>query len=376
MKKLTLIASCAFGIEKLVKFELFDLGCPDIKVSDGKLEFEAEIIDICRCNINLRTANRVFIKLGEFSAFTFDELFENTKKIDFASFIPKNAEFPVSKVSSVKSKLFAKSSVQSIVKKAIVENLKHAHGTPVLPENGAMYSIHVHIKNDIVSILLDTSGESLNRRGYREKGNRAPLKETLAAALVKLSGWRPNKDILYDPFCGSGTILIEAALIGANVAPGLKRSFVSENFDFISPEEWKDAQEEADAKIIDNIDLKIMGSDIDEKAIKLSKENSRIAGTKDFIKFFRKALSDITAPADYGIIVCNPPYGERLLEEKEAFNLYREMGQIFKEKFPDWDYFILTSHPDFERAFGRKADRNRKLYNGKLMCYLYQYFKV
>ncbi len=376
MKKINLVASCAFGIEKLLKFELLDLGFEEILVSDGKIEFSGTIADICKCNINLRTANRVFIKVGEAKARTFDELFEGVKKIDWANFLPKDCEFPVSKVSSLKSNLVAKPSIQSIVKKAIVEKMKQDYKISTFPENGEKYAIYVHIRNDIASILIDTSGESLNKRGYREKGNLAPIKETLACALVKIATRYPEKDVILDPLCGTGTILIEAAMQAKNIAPGLTRSFVSETWNLIDEKFWKEARENARKAEKKDIKIKYFGSDIDPEAIKTAKENAKKAGVFDFIEFKVSDFKDISAPCERGIIISNPPYGERLMDEKNVLRLYRDLGDKLFEEFPKWDYFILTSNTNFERAMDARADKNRKLYNGKLLCYLYQYFNA
>ncbi|MDX9970355.1 MAG: class I SAM-dependent RNA methyltransferase [Candidatus Gracilibacteria bacterium] len=374
MKTFDLVATCAFGLEKLLKFELIDLGFSEFSVSDGKIEFTGNVSDICRCNINLRTANRVFIKVGEVSSRTFDELFEGVKKIDWAMYLPANAEFPVSKVSSLKSFLVSKPSIQSITKKAIVDKLKIQHKASILPETGAKYAIHVHIRNDIASILIDTSGESLNKRGYREKGNLAPIKETLACALVKIATRYPEKDVILDPLCGTGTILIEAAMLAKNIAPGLKRNFVSQTWDLIDENYWNEALNEAKNAERKDVKFKFYGSDIDSLAIKIAKENAKKAGVASYLEFKVADLRDITPPCERGIIICNPPYGERLMDEKNVLQLYRDMGDKFFEDFPGWDYFVLTSNNAFEKAMDARADKNRKLFNGKILCYLYQYF--
>lgn len=374
MDKITIVVSCAFGLEKILKFELFDLGFEDLKTSDGKIEFEGTLSDICKCNITLKTANRIFIKLGEFKSLTFDELFENCKKIPWAEYLPKNAEFPVSKVSSLKSELFAKSSIQAIVKKAIVEKMKSVYKIDRFPESGEKYTIHVHIRNDIVSVLIDTSGESLNKRGYREKGNLAPIKETLACAIVKIATRYPEKDVIMDPLCGTGTILIEAARLAKNIAPGLSRSYISENWTLIDSETWKTERENAKKAIRKDLKFKYYGSDIDSTAISIAKENAKKAGVAEYIEFKVSDCKDIVSPSEKGIIISNPPYGERLMDEDTVLDLYEAMGDKFFADFPKWDYFILTSNPDFERAIDARSDKNRKLYNGKIMCYLYQYY--
>lgn len=374
MKDITLIASCAFGLEKILKFELIDLGYENLKVSDGRIEFPAQVKDICKCNLSLRTANRVFIKAGEMKAYTFDELFEGVKKIDWATFLPVDAEFPVSKVSSLKSFLVSKSSIQAITKKAIVDKLKIQYKASILPETGAKYAIHVHIRSDIASILIDTSGESLNRRGYRQKGNLAPIKETLAAAMVKIASRYPEKDVILDPLCGTGTILIEAAMLAKNIYPGINRAFVSETWNLIDESLWKDARIDAKKAERKDVKIKYFGSDIDTESIKIAKDNAKKAGVAEFIEFKVANFKNISKPCERGIIISNPPYGERLMDEEKVIALYRDMGDKFFEDFPKWDYFFLTSNTNFERAMDARADKNRKLYNGKLQCYLYQYF--
>jgi putative N6-adenine-specific DNA methylase len=388
MNNIVFSVSTAFGLEKLLKFEVLDLGFDNLKGSDGRIEFAGSLPDICKLNINLRTANRVFLKLSEFRAETFDELFEGVKKIDWAKYLSRDSEFPVSKVSSFKSKLFAKSSIQAICKKAIVEKLRESFKCNSFPEDGELFKIHIAIKDDIVSVLIDTSGESLNKRAYREKGNFAPIKETLASALVKLATRYPEKDIIYDPLCGTGTILIEGMMQALKIAPGLNRSFISETWNFIDKKYWNIERENARKKIVKNLDIKYFGTDIDEEAVKIAKENAKKAGVYDYIDFevsdfWDFDLNKIKAKKGYekyfsrkGIIITNPPYGERLMDKDEVFDLYADMGDKFFEDFPNFDYFVLTSDTNFERAFGERADKNRKLYNGKILCYLYQYFNM
>ncbi len=375
-----LIAPTTFGVEKLVKKELMDLGFYVTAVENGAVYFDADAEGVCKANICLGISNRVFLKMGVFEAQTFDELFDNTKAIDWAKIISIDGEFPVVKVSSVKSQLFAKSSVQSIVKKAVVKSLFESYKTNELKETGPQYPIHVKILKDRVTLSIDTSGASLNKRGYRSMTNNAPLRETLAAAIVAIADVDFSTQTLYDPLCGSGTILIEAAMQANNIAPGLKRDFISEQWPIIDSKYWKLIREQA-SQIIEDNKINIVGSDISGRVIKIARENAKAAGVDKDISFFHASIAETTlervSSSQHerpGTIICNPPYGERMFELKETEDLYKEMGKVFQEHFKDWNYFILTSHPDFEKLFGRRADKKRKLYNGKIECHLYQYF--
>lgn len=371
MTEIELVAPTLFGIEAITTREIKRLGYTDTFVEDGRVTFKGDEAAICRANLWLRTAERILVKVGEFNATTFDELFEGTKALPWDEWLPGDAAFPV-KGHSLKSKLFSVPDCQAIVKKAVVEKLKKKYKKNWFEEKGPLYRIQFSLMKDRVTLMIDTSGEGLHKRGYRALSNEAPLRETLASAMVQLSGWTYDRPLL-DPFCGSGTIPIEAALIGANIAPGIEREFTAEKWPNIPKKLWWDARKEAHESIIKNVNLQIFGSDIDEKAVKLSTDNARKANVDQYITFEKKDVKNINPSGDYGCIICNPPYGERLGELKEVERLYRDMGHIFK-KLDTWSYYILTSHEGFERLFGRKADKNRKLYNGMIKCYFYQYF--
>ncbi|TDT60949.1 THUMP domain-containing class I SAM-dependent RNA methyltransferase [Fonticella tunisiensis] len=366
----TLIATSTFGLESIVAQELRNLGYDNLKVENGKITFTGNEMDIALCNIWLRTADRVLIKIDEFRAETFEELFQNTLKINWGEIIPQNGKMHVVG-KSVKSTLFSVSDCQAIVKKAIVESMKRKYNVDWFPEDGPVYKIEVALLKDIATLTIDTSGPGLHKRGYRELAGEAPLKETLAAALVLLSRWDPSR-ILADPFCGSGTIAIEAALIGKNIAPGLNRSFVSEHWPQIPKEVWEDIRRDARNRI-NKEKFRILASDIDGRILKTARKNALKAGVEEYIAFQKLSVEEFSSKKKYGCIICNPPYGERLGEIKEIEKLYKEMGRVFS-KLESWSYFILTAHPDFQKLFGRKADKNRKLYNGRILCYYYQYY--
>lgn len=371
MSQFELIATTLLGVESLTARELRNLGYEDVRVEDGRVTFAGDELAICQANIWLRTAERVLIKLGEFEAVTFDELFEKTKALPWDEWITEDAEFPV-KAYSLKSKLQSVPDCQAIVKKAVVEKLKQKYKKEWFEEKGALYKIHLALLKDRATLMIDTSGEGLHKRGYRQNANEAPLKETLAASMVMLSNWKPDR-ILVDPFCGSGTIPIEAAMIGANIAPGIAREFVSESWNRIPKEYWWNTRKQAHGQIKNDTDFFIKGSDIDDDAIKLSRENASIAGVDKYITFRRLPVSDLHSSEKYGCIVCNPPYGERLSDIKSVEKLYSQMGNLFGN-LDTWSYYILTSHEDFEKHFGKKANKKRKLYNGMIKCNLYQYF--
>jgi len=372
MSLIELVAPCNFGVEAILSREIYDLGYDVTKTEDGRLTFATDEEGICRANLWLRTAERILIKAGEFEALTFDELFENTKKIPWHRWIPKDAEFPVAKASSIKSKLFSTSDIQAIVKKAVVESLKTTYKVTWFEETGPKYPIIVLINKDRVSIYLDTTGSALHRRGYREASTEAPIKETLAAAMVSLTPWNADR-IMADPFCGSGTILIEAAMKGLNIAPGLKRSFISEHWNNIPKKLWEDTREEANSLIKHDIKLKLQGYDIDEKALKIARMNAALAGLENQIHFQKRDVKEFSSKDYYGFVVTNPPYGERLSDRKEVEDLYRNMGRVFS-KLETWSFYIITAHEEFEKAFGKRADKKRKLYNGMMKTDLYQYF--
>lgn len=371
MKRLELIATCTFGLEGILKDEVVKLGFENIVTSNGRVEFSGGEDAIAIANLWLRTADRVLVKIGKFNATTFDELFEKTKACSWEQWITKDGRFPVAKATSVKSKLFSKSDCQSIVKKAIVERLKQKYKINWFEESGENYPVFVNILKDEVTLSIDSSGVGLHKRGYRAKGNEAPLKETLAAAIVFLSHWKPERQ-LADPFCGSGTLLIEAALMGKNIAPGINRTFSSETWNGQMKRSYSSIREEA-KDMIEKDEFRLLGSDIDRHSIQLAMENAKLAGVDDVIAFQKLDVSEFSSSKRVGTIITNPPYGERLSTKKEVEELYQTMGKTF-EKLDDWSYFILTGHLNFERYFGRRATKNRKLYNGNILTYLYQYY--
>ncbi|MDR9792968.1 class I SAM-dependent RNA methyltransferase [Aeribacillus pallidus] len=371
-KRFTLIATAAMGIEAIVASEVRNLGYT-CKVENGKVTFEGDELAICRANLWLRTADRVKLKVAEFPATTFEELFEKTKAIDWAEFLPENAQFPVIG-KSVKSKLASVSDCQKIVKKAIVEKLKQQYRktTDWLEETGAVYKIEISLHKDIATLTIDTSGDGLHKRGYRARKGNAPLKETLAAALILLTNWTPDRPF-FDPFCGSGTIPIEAALIGQNIAPGFNRDFISEQWDWIGKDVWRRAREEAEDLAKYDIRLDCIGTDIDHKMIEISKENAMEAGLSDVITFKQMQVKDLRTVKEFGVIVGNPPYGERLGEREEVEQLYKEMGKTFS-LLDTWSIYILTSNKNFEQFYGKKATKKRKLFNGFIETHYYQYW--
>jgi len=372
MTGIELVAPCNFAVEAVLSREIKSLGYEVSKVEDGRVSFIADEEGICKSNLWLRTAERILVKIGEFEAVTFEELFENTRKLDWYSFIPEDAEFPVAKASSIKSKLFSTSDIQAIVKKAVVESLKSRYKVDWFKETGERYPIHVFLNKDRVSLYLDSSGAALHKRGYRELSNEAPIKETLASAMVQLTPWREDR-VLIDPFCGSGTILIEAAMLGLNMAPGLNRSFSAESWRWIPKGAWEKTREEARSLIRKDVQLNIQGYDIDENALKIARNNTRLAGLEGSIHFQKRDVSELSSKDHYGFIVTNPPYGERLSDQKSVEGLYKEMGKVFS-RLDTWSFYIITSHEEFERFFGRKADKKRKLYNGMMKTDLYQFY--
>jgi putative N6-adenine-specific DNA methylase len=371
MSTYTLIATAAMGLEAIVAREVKDLGY-ECQVENGKVIFKGDETTIARANMWLRTADRIKILVGEFKAYSFDELFENTKKLPWESYLPEDAEFPV-QGKSVKSKLYSVPDCQAIVKKAIVERLRKAYKrTSWLDETGPLYKIEIALHKDTASITLDTSGQGLHKRGYRIGQGEAPLKETLAAALIKLTTWNPDRPFL-DPFCGSGTIPIEAALIGQNIAPGFNREFLSENWSFISSDIWDKTRMEAEDLANYDQPLEIFGTDIDHRMINVSKENALEAGLGDLVKFKQMQVRDFVTDLEYGVVVGNPPYGERLGERPEVEKMYKEMGQAF-EKLDTWSVYMLTSHEEFEQFYGKPATKKRKLFNGFIRTDYYQYW--
>lgn len=372
MKTLELVAPCHFGLEAVLKREIIDLGYEISQVEDGRITFIGDGEAVCRANINLRSAERILIKVGSFHAVTFDELFEGTKALDWGTYLPKDGKFWVTKASSVKSKLFSPSDIQSIMKKAMVEKMKTVYGTSVFPETGAPYPVRVFLMKDEVTVALDTTGESLHKRGYRPFTAKAPISETLAAALIMLTPWNRER-ILVDPFCGSGTFPIEAAMMAAHMAPGVNRSFLAEQWTNLIPKKlWYEAVNEAMDLVEDTVSVDIQGYDIDPEVVKLARENAKLAGVDHMIHFQQRPVSVLSHPKKYGFIITNPPYGERLEDKAALPSLYREFGERFAA-LDSWSAYMITSYEDTERYFGRKADRNRKIYNGMIKTYFYQF---
>lgn len=370
MRKVQLIATAAFGLEAVVAREVRQLGYEDVQVENGKITFTADEAAIARCNLWLRTADRVLLKIGEFKALSFEELFERTKALPWADWIPEEGIFPV-EGKSINSKLASVPDCQAIVKKAVVESLKKKYKTNWFKEEKGQYTIEVALLKDIATLTIDTSGAGLHKRGYRKLSNVAPLKETLAAGLILLSYWNPDR-VLMDPFCGSGTIPIEAALIGKNIAPGMNRGFASEGWQVLSKDIWREARKETHDLADYGRSLRIYASDIDKDVLSLARYHAGEAFLDEDIHIQRLGVDEIRSRFDYGCIICNPPYGERLGERKEVEDIYKTMGRVFGE-MNTWSHYIITSHPKFEELFGKKSDKKRKLYNGRIQCNYYQY---
>jgi len=374
MEKFDLIATCMFGLEKLLGEEIDALGLERVMTMDGRVRFKGTALDICRANINLRTAERVYVLVGEpYEAKTFDDLFEGCKAFDWAKFIPKDAAFPVSG-HSVKSQLTSVPDCQKILKKSIAVKLGAEYGISVLPETGVTYPVEMFLFKDEAYLMIDTSGTALHKRGYRPVANAAPLRETLAAAICLTS--RPREDVLlWDPFCGSGTLCIEGAMIAAGIAPGLNRQFSGEQFGFILPELWQEARAEAKAKEKTDCKFKARGTDIDPDCIRTARANASRAGVLKYIDFDVADATKIKKPEGVkGTLICNPPYGERMLSMRDAETLYKNIGRCFAG-FDRWQIYVLTSCEYFEKLFARRADKKRKLYNGTIPCILYEFFK-
>ncbi len=371
MQQVELIAAATFGLEALVAQELRNLGYLDRRVENGKVTFTGDLGAICTSNLWLRTADRIKLKMGEFQATTFDELFDQTQALPWADWLPENATFPV-EGKSIKSKLFSVPDCQAIVKKAVVESLKRRYHRNWFPENGPLYKIEVALLKDTATLTVDTTGPGLHKRGYRTLIGEAPLKETLAAAMIMLSRWHHDIALL-DPFCGSGTIPIEAALMGLNIAPGLNRSFTSEDWPQIPKELWTEARQEARESARFDRELHIIGNDIDKEVLKVARRNAEAAGLSELIHFQANSVQDLSSSRKYGKIICNPPYGERIGEREEVAQLHREMGRVFS-KLDTWSFYILTSNPDFEQLFGKPATKKRKLYNGNIKVDFHQYY--
>ena len=372
MRQWELIAPCHFGLEAVLKREIIDLGYEVSSVENGKVTFIGDEEAVAYANIFLRTAERILVKAGSFKAVTFEELFDKTKNLPWERYIPKNGKFWVAKAASVKSKLFSPSDIQSIMKKAMVRRLQEYYGIEWFPEDGASYPVRVFLMKDIVTVGIDTSGVSLHKRGYREVSGKAPITETLAAALIKLTPWKKDR-VFVDPFCGSGTFPIEAAMMAANIAPGMNRSFTAEEWTNLIPKKmWYDVINEANDLIKDDIDVDIQGYDIDGSVIKIARRNAREAGVDHLIHFQERDVRNLSHPKKYGFIVTNPPYGERLEDKKDLPELYRAFGESFAG-LDSWSAYMITSYEDAQRYFGRKADKNRKIYNGMLKTYFYQF---
>ena len=370
MKLFELIAPCHFGLEAVLKKEIYELGYEITKVEDGRVTFVGDEEAICRSNVFLRTAERILLKTGQFHAETFEELFQGIQNIPWENYIPEDGKFWVAKASSIKSKLFSPSDIQSIVKKAMVERMKRRYHTEWFQESGAHYPLRLFLMKDEVTVAIDTTGESLHKRGYRTLSSKAPITETLAAALILLTPWKKDR-ILVDPFCGSGTFVIEAAMIAADIAPGMNRSFISEE-NLVSRQLWYYTVEEAEELIEADISVDIQGYDIDGDIVKAARDNARRAGVEHLIHFQQRPVSQLSHPKKYGFLITNPPYGERL-EEKEALPaLYHEIGEALK-RLETWSAYLITSYEDAQRYIGRKADKNRKIYNGMLKTYFYQF---
>ena len=372
MKTFELLVPCHFGLEAVLKKEIYDLGYEISKVEDGRITFLGDEEAICRANIFLRTAERVMIQVGRFRATTFEELFQGIKAIPWEEYIPEDGKFWVKKASSINSKLFSPSDIQSIAKKAMVERMKSKYNKEWFAEDGAPYPVRIFLLKDEVTVALDTSGESLHKRGYRTMTSKAPLTETLAAALILLTPWRPDR-ILVDPFCGSGTFPIEAAMIAANIAPGMNREFTAEKWtNLIERKMWYECVKEAQDMIDVTVEVDIQGYDIDGEVIKAARENARRAGVDHMIHFQQRAVADLHHPKKYGFVITNPPYGARLEEKANLPELYTQIGKAY-QNLDSWSMFLITSYEDAERYIGRKADKNRKIYNGMLKTYFYQF---
>lgn len=372
MKRMELIAPCHFGMEAVLKNEIIDLGYDVTEVTDGRVTFEGDEEAICRANICLRTAERILIKIGSFHAETYEELFQGTKALPWEEFIPVDGKFWVAKAASIKSKLFSPSDIQSIMKKAMVERMKSVHHISWFTETGADYPVRVFLLKDEVSVGLDTTGESLHKRGYRKLTAKAPIAENLAAGLIRLTPWNADR-ILVDPFCGSGTFPIEAAMMAANMAPGMNRHFLSEAWKHIILKSmWYDAVDEAREDMDLHIDTDIQGYDIDPKMVEIARANAKMAGVDKLIHFQQRSVSELSHPKKYGFIITNPPYGERLEDKEAMLPLYKTIWERY-QKLDDWSMYLITGFEDAEKVFGRKADKNRKIYNGMMKTYFYQY---
>lgn len=372
MNRYELIAPCHFGMEAVLKKEIIDIGYDISLVEDGRVSFYGDEEAVCRANVNLRTAERILIKVGSFHAETFEDLYQGTKALPWENFIPKDGKFWVAKAASVKSKLFSPSDIQSIMKKSMVDRLKDHYGIQWFAEDGESFPIRVFIMKDEVTVGLDTTGESLHKRGYRKFTAKAPIAENLAAALIKLTPWNEER-ILLDPFCGSGTFAIEAAMMAAGMAPGMKRHFTAEKWKhIIAPNLWQDTVEEAEEEVDLSVRPDIQAYDIDPEMIKIARNNAKLAGVEQMIHLQVRPVEQLSHPKKYGFIITNPPYGERLEEKSALPALYKTIGERYRQ-LDSWSMYLITSYEDAETAIGRKADKNRKIYNGMMKTYYYQF---
>lgn len=366
------IVPCHFGLEAVLKREIMDLGYEIVSVEDGRVTFAGDAQAVCRANIFLRTAERVLIKVGSFHAETFEELFQGTKALPWEEYIPQDGKFWVAKAASVKSKLFSPSDIQSIMKKAMVERMKSAYHREWFDESGDAYPVRVFLRKDEVSVGLDTTGESLHKRGYRKLTAKAPIAENLAAALILLTPWKQDR-ILVDPFCGSGTIPIEAAMMAAHMAPGMNRSFTAEAWNHVADRKcWYRAADEAESLVDLQVETDIQGYDVDDDMVSIARANARLAGVEEMIHFQRRGVEQLSHPKKYGFIITNPPYGERLEERENLPRLYGTIGERYR-MLDSWSMYLITSYENAEQAIGRKADKNRKIYNGMMKTYFYQF---
>lgn len=372
MMKFEIIAPCHFGLEAVLKKEIIDLGYDITEVADGRVTFAGDPDAVCRANIGLRTAERILIKVGSFHAESFEDLFQGTKALPWEELIPKNGRFWVKKASRVKSKLFSPSDIQSIMKKAMVERMKQSYHTDWFDENGDDFPVRVFLMKDEVTVALDTTGDSLHKRGYRKLESKAPIAENLAAALIMLTPWRGDR-ILVDPFCGSGTIPIEAAMMAANIAPGMNRNFTAESWThIIDKQNWIDVRDEARDEILTDVETDIQGYDIDPEMIEIARINAKKAGVENMIHFQARDIADLSHRKKYGFIITNPPYGERIGDNKLLPELYKTIGERYRS-LDSWSMYLITGFETAEKYIGRKADKNRKIYNGMLKTYFYQY---
>ncbi|MCI8448879.1 MAG: class I SAM-dependent RNA methyltransferase [Eubacterium sp.] len=372
MHTFELTAPCHFGLEAVLKKEIYDLGYEISKVEDGKVTFIGDAEAVCRANMFLRTAERVLLKVGSFHAVTYDELFEGIRALPWEVYLPKDAKFWVTKASSIKSRLFSPSDIQRIVKKAVVEKMKEYYDIEWFKETGAEYPIRVFLMKDEVLVTIDTTGDSLHKRGYRTMGGVAPLSETLAASLIMLTPWHADR-ILVDPFCGSGTFAIEAALMAAHAAPGLSRDFTAQAWEnLIAKKNWYETMQEAQDLVDRSVEVDIQGYDIDEQVIRLARENAKRAGVDHMIHFQRRSVSELHHPKKYGFLITNPPYGERMEEKENLPKLYQQIGEAYNG-LDAWSMYIITGYEEAERYIGRSADKKRKIYNGMLKTNFYQF---